>query len=88
VTTNQSAPDLSTPAATIDDPQLLLARIGYRAYLTFRGDGSQGISVADDNMTADLDRLTELLEPPQPTAPATPEYSRKATRGRSLLGAV
>lgn len=54
-------PDLATPADQICDPMLLLARVGYRTYLYFQGPTAQPPSIAQREMMADLDRLTELL---------------------------
>lgn len=53
---------MTTRADQIDDPMLLLARVGYRVYHIFRGEpGEQRTSIADPDMTADLDRLAELI---------------------------
>jgi hypothetical protein len=58
----QAIPDLATPAAEICDPKLLLARTGYRTYQYFHAATTRPPSLAQHEMMADLDRLTELLD--------------------------
>lgn len=56
-------PDMTTRADEVDDPMLLLARVGYRTYQIFRSTPGSAPKVADADMTADLDRLAELFNP-------------------------
>lgn len=61
--TTPPSPDMATRPAYIDDPMLLLARIGYRAYQSFRGDPRTTCAATRAQaMIDDLDRLTELIE--------------------------
>jgi hypothetical protein len=53
-------PDMSRPAAAIDDPLLLYARIGYRTFLKYRDGARSPEALYDGYNEAELKRLLAL----------------------------